>query len=190
MARTAWGWGPGHPSVGVGQTADAGMDGGRYRRRMTEPIAPPTYTPPVVGPPIPRRRKRWPWVAAAALLAAVLVTTGFLVFDDGKLTVHGTVTIGDGLTAALNPNTATCDAHAVAEGDPVVITASNGDTLALGHLGSPKRVKGGLVGECQWSFSVSGVTPGRGPYSVEVGNSGKVVFTDASKPLDLSISGS
>lgn len=185
--------------------------------RMSEPEIAPETTP-ALGVPVafdapavaPARRRRWPWLVAICLVIAITAAVTIALWPTSTFTASGTLTLTDssGLLATLNP-----DYTLPAKGSPcssglgmddieagaqVVVTGSDGHTLAIGELDAGKNDGGDggapplSINHCVFAFSVTDIPSGKGPYAIEVAHRGKINFTETTakkQPILLTLGG-
>lgn len=153
----------------------------------------PLVAPEPFFPPPKRRGPLLPWaiagVAVLVAIAAVIwgVTRGGSGTTGGKFAVHGTLKlVGDHLAIGGQPCFGTSGYDDIAVGASVVIYDAAGKQLVIGALGGGTSNQPGSLGVCTFTFDISGVPAGVGPYSIEVTHRGKVPF-DQSTASDVEL---
>ncbi|MEV4271918.1 hypothetical protein [Micromonospora aurantiaca (nom. illeg.)] len=157
----------------------------------------PTPTGFLVPDP-PHRRRRWPWIVAAGMVAAAVAAGAvtYILRSDtstpapataatptvravsGKLTLDDPdgFSFGDGSGCAGSGGY-----DDIRPGAQVVITDKAGETVGLGKLGDGMFETGPgepLPHACTFTFLVEGVPTGRGFYGVEVSRRGRVQYPE------------
>jgi hypothetical protein len=149
---------------------------------MTEII---TQETPETRPP-PRHPRRWPWIAAGAVVAAGCTAAFALTTLGGhSATMRGTLTV-----TTWGGDSAFCDSTSGKDpgsGAQVSVTSPSGDVVGTGELGAnPETSTQTLIGCAEevtvYKFTVAGL-PGEPRYGVLVsGLNGTIWF----KPAELS----
>lgn len=139
--------------------------------------------------------RKTPWLWIAAVVIALVVGGGVVYFVTRpaalpSFDVHGSLAAAD--LFAVNTATAggSCTAPAgdsdIAAGTQVLITNASGKTVGLGELGAGAYPTGLVLPVCDFPFTVTGIPGGQGPYSIAIGDHGKVAF-DQKDAGDLEI---
>lgn len=150
---------------------------------MTQPppVVPGPEQPDSLAQVIPaapvRRRRLWPWIAAAGaalLVVAVAATLAVAAFGDDMVKVSGTLTLVD-KDAYWSGNCAGTGGYSdIREGAQVIVTDAAGKTVGVGALS--KGVPDGST-VCRFTLDVS-VPAGLGFYGVELGRRGSVKYAE------------
>ncbi len=158
--------------------------------------------------PVPPARASRPylsWAVAVVAVIAAVVAAVFLLLPRGgggaTFTLRGSLPVFDSAQlftvdngGAGKPSGSPCVAGQgyddIVQGAQVVVTASNGDRLAVGQLDAGTWSPGPIasIGDCVFTFAITGIPTGRGPYAVEVAHRGQVVFNqDNAGDLELTL---
>jgi hypothetical protein len=139
----------------------------------------------------PRRRRRWPWIAAAVVLAAGIGAGAVVLIDHVAQPNVPTFTVTGEITApATLDGNGGCDAtdgySDITSGAAVIVQGPQGQTVATGALQS------GQISDsetCQFPFTVPSVPGDLSSYSVTISHRGTQVLTPAAahQPVDLTL---
>lgn len=165
---------------------------------------PPNSSPTPHRPPASRRRL-WPYVTFAAVLAAGLTAVLLWPHVTGdrsagpasaatvsSFTINGTLALGPGQFVPVDGTSCagTPDYKDLTVGAVVTVTDAQGGVLGTARVAALQLDGTGTAGTCDLKFQVAGVPIGKGTYGIEVAHRGATKYDESklrSGPLQMSV---